>query len=264
MRAIYLALIKQNYAVQIQYRAAIVIWISSLTVEPLIYMVVWRTIAEAHAGSVGNYSINDISAYYIAFLFVRQMVAGPSFSLYEERIRQGTLSYLLLRPMHPLHSDIVEEWAYKVIIFMVITPILLLLMLAFGITLPISFSGVLLFFVALFMSATLRFSLQWMIAMLGFWTTRLTALRQLYFVLQTFFGGTLAPIDLLPAVFQNVAWVLPFPWIFTFPISLLLGKLTNTEILIGFAAQSLWIMVIVVAMLALWNAGVRHYAAVGG
>ena len=38
---------------------------------------------------------------------------------YDYRVRQGTLSFALLRPVHPIHADIADNVSFKLITFAV-------------------------------------------------------------------------------------------------------------------------------------------------
>ena len=74
--------------------------------EPVIYLVVWTTIADQQGGSVNGLSAGYFAAYYIVWTLVRNMniVFGAPF--WEHRIREGELNRDLLRPVLPLHYDI--------------------------------------------------------------------------------------------------------------------------------------------------------------
>ena len=44
-----------------------------MVVEPVVYLVVWSTIAEQSGGSVGGYTPATFAAYYIVWTLVRNM-----------------------------------------------------------------------------------------------------------------------------------------------------------------------------------------------
>jgi ABC-2 type transport system permease protein len=110
----------------------------------------------------------------------------------------------------------------------------------------------------------LRFFVEWTLALAAFWTTRVNALNQMYFVAMLFLSGQVAPLTLFPPAVQTVATLLPFRWMISFPLELLLGSLTTQEMLIGFAAQAAWIAIGLVLLRLVWRAGVRVYSAVSG
>ena len=74
--------------------------------------------------------------------------------------------------------------------------------------------------------------------MAAFWTTRIGAINQTYFVMMLFLSGQIAPLTLFPYPLQTVAAVLPFRWMISFPVELLLGRLTPVEALTGLGVQA--------------------------
>ena len=77
---------------QFQYRAANYFYMIGMIVEPVIYLVVWSSIAESSGGSVEGYTPETFAAYYIVWTLVRNMnIVFTPFG-WEERIREGELS----------------------------------------------------------------------------------------------------------------------------------------------------------------------------
>jgi ABC-2 type transport system permease protein len=101
------------------------------------------------------------------------------------------------------------------------------------------------------------------LALAAFWTTRVSAINQMYFVALLFLSGQIAPLALLPLPVRVAAMILPFRWMIGFPVDLLLGHLTPVETLTGLAAQALWIGLGFLLVRIVWRAGVRVYSAVG-
>ena len=58
---------------QIQYRASGMIWMIGAVLEPLIYLVVWSTVAEARGGEVGGFTSQQFAAYYITLMMVNHL-----------------------------------------------------------------------------------------------------------------------------------------------------------------------------------------------
>jgi ABC-2 type transport system permease protein len=123
--------------------------------------------------------------------------------------------------------------------------------------------SVALFIPVLLLAFFVRFFLEWTLALAAFWTTRVGAINQTYFVLMLFLSGQIAPLALLPSPVQVVAGILPFRWMIGFPVELLLGRLTLAQALTGLGAQFAWLLISVVLLQIVWRAGVRIYSAVG-
>lgn len=69
---------------------------------------------------------------------------------------------------------------------------------------------------------------------------------------------------MLPPALQMAAWVLPFRWIFNFPVEVLLGKLSAQDVVTGIIIQTLWVIGSAIGLQLIWRQALRCYAAVGG
>jgi ABC-2 type transport system permease protein len=117
---------------------------------------------------------------------------------------------------------------------------------------------------ALLLAFLLRYTLMYALAVTAFWTTRVTALFEMWYAVEFFTSGRVAPLSVLPVWAQSIAGVLPFQWMFYFPLELLLGRLTQQQALQGFLMQALWLVGVIVLMRVIWRAAIRQYGAVGG
>lgn len=259
----YRAYFRKTFAIQLQYRASLLIWLIGTILEPTIYLVVWSTVARASGGSVGGYTPGDFAAYYIAIMFVDHLTFTWIMWEYDYRIRMGQLSTMLLRPIHPIHEDIADNITYKVLTMIVLIPVAGLLIGLFRPTFNTTGWAVLTFIPALLLSFLVRFLLGWALAMVAFWTTRGSAIYDSFFVVELFLSGRIAPLSVLPDGLQTAASFLPFEWVISFPVELLLGRVSPQQALLGFGMQLLWLFISFGLMRLIWRAGIRKYAAFG-
>jgi ABC-2 type transport system permease protein len=124
---IYYVQLKTSLLIQFQYRVSMLIWLIGRIIEPVMYLVVWSTVAEAQGGAVGGLTTADLAAYYIVYMIVNQLTFTWIMWEYEYSIRSGALAGLLLRPIHPIHRDIADNLAYKIITTGALAPVALLL-----------------------------------------------------------------------------------------------------------------------------------------
>src|SRR4051794_18627191 len=73
MFAIYRTLFKTALAGHLQYRAALLIWLMGFVLEPVVYMVVWTTIATSRGGTIGTFSQSDLTVYYLASMLLNHL-----------------------------------------------------------------------------------------------------------------------------------------------------------------------------------------------
>jgi ABC-2 type transport system permease protein len=260
---VYRVLARQGVQRELQYRTANYLYMIGMVVEPVVYLVVWTTVAEARGGAVGGYTAGEFAAYYIVWTLVRNMnIVFTPFG-WEHRIRQGKLSELLLRPVHPLHYDIAYFGGWKVVVILLWLPIAAVLTIGFRPELSPNLAQVAAFGVAIWGAYIIRSLLLFALGMVTLWTTRVTALFELYFTAELLLSGRLVPLDLLPQWAQTVADWLPFASTFGFPIEALVADLSNAALVAGLVAQVAWTGVATVVCWAVWKRAVRRYSAVG-
>jgi ABC-2 type transport system permease protein len=260
---LYVQQFKTTFAAMMQYRASLLIWMIGHVLEPLVYLIVWSTVSTTSGGSVGDYSTESFAAYYIVLMLVNHVTYTWIMYEYEYRVREGLLSFALLRPVHPIHSDIADNVSSKLITLPIMLVIAAILGVLFHPALEILPGAIVLFIPALLLAFLLRFLLEWTLALVSFWTTRVGAINQTYFVLILFLSGQIAPLSLFPPPVRFIAEILPFRWMIGFPVELILGRLSLAEAATGIFAQGLWTGVAFLLLRVVWRAGVRVYSAVG-
>lgn len=260
----HMAMLRVELAVKLQYRVDIVLWLIGFVFEPIIYLVVWANVANAQGGAVAGYTAADFAAYYLTFMIVRQLTTAPGPHNMAYAIRIGDMNSLLLRPVHPAHHDFAEGFGHKLISFPPLLVLIGLMLTLFEVNLHPPLWAIPVFLLALILAWLLRFIFQWAFGMIAFWTTQIDGLWSAYVTLQTMLGGFLAPIALLPEAMQVAANLLPFRWIFGFPVEVLLGRLSQQEAAVGLLIQLGWVLASYGVLRLCWRYAVRHYGAVGG
>jgi ABC-2 type transport system permease protein len=260
---IYATLTRTTFAVMLQYRAEMVIWLIGLVMQPVIYLVVWSAVAQAGGGQVGGYDSGDFAAYFIAMLVVNHLTFTWIMFDFEYRVRSGAFSPLLLQPLHPIHRDIVDNFSYKIMTAILVLPVAALLCWAFSPRFNTEPWMAAAFVPALGLSFLMRFFFEWCLALAAFWTTRTAAINQIYFALQFFMAGRMAPLDMMPSWLRMLAEWSPFPWMVAFPVELLIGRLDRDQALEGLMMQTLWLAASFGLLHLVWRRGAKRYSAVG-
>ena len=260
----YLTTMRTAVQQQFQYRLATYFYMFGMVAEPVIYLVVWTTIAEQQGGSVQGLTVGYFAAYYIVWTLVRNMniVFGAPF--WEWRIREGDLNRDLLRPVLPLHYDIAYFAGWKVVVIVLWIPLAIGLSLVFDPALDPRALEIAVFAVAIWGAYLIRTMFQEALGMLCFWTTRGAAIFDLWMTLELLLSGRLVPLPLMPEWVQTLTWFLPFQWAFFFPIEALVGELSNAELVRGLGVQLLWIVIGFAIFRFAWKHAIKRYSAVGG
>ncbi len=260
----YLANMKISILVEFQYHVANYFYMIGMIAEPVIYLVVWSTVANAQGGEVGGYTPGAFAAYYIVWTLVRNMNIVFTPYGWEGYIQRGQLSGELLRPIHPLHNHISFFAGWKVVVIVLWLPLAVALTLIFKPTLDdITFLEVAVFFFAIWGAYLIRTMLLSLLGMITFWTTRVSAIYEMFFAVELILSGRLVPMSLMPEWVQRIADFLPFQWTFGYPIESLVGRLTTTELFSGLGMQLLWIVITTTMVSVVWKFGIRRFSAVG-
>ena len=263
LAGLYAQQFKTSLSMMLQYRASLVIWLISHVLDPLVYLVVWTTVSRSSGGSVGGYGAAEFAAYFIVLMLVNHVTYTWIMFEYEYRERHGSLSFALLRPVHPIHSDLADNISSKIITLPLILAAAAILALIFHPSFHIQAWAAAAFLPALLLAFAVRFLLEWTLALAAFWTTRVSAINQVYFIAALFLSGQMAPLSLLPAPLRLAASILPFRWTMSFPVELLLGHVDWNEAIAGLCVQAGWIALCFILLRLVWRAGVRAYSAVG-
>ena len=259
----YSTQMRTSVVAQLQYRAANYFYMLGMVAEPVIYLVVWSTIAEQHGGAVNGITAGQFAAYYIVWTLVRNMniVFGAPF--WEERIREGRLAGDLLKPMYILHYDLAYFAGWKFVVVAMWIPIAIGLSAVFHPTLSPTPLEIVVFICAIWGAYLVRSMFQGTIGMLNFWTTRGAAVFDLYIATEMLLSGRLVPLQLMPGWVQTLANFLPFKWTFGFPIESLVGNLSTRDLLLGLCAQALWIGIGLVLFKVAWSSAIKRFVSVG-
>jgi ABC-2 type transport system permease protein len=255
-------LLRVGFAEAVSYRAELLVWLLS-TNMPLVMLALWSAVARD--APVGRFAQRDFVAYYLAALVVRLMTGAWVVWELTFEIRQGTLAYRLLRPIHPLVAYAVENVAampLRLALSLPVAGVALwatsaerltrdpLLLALFPLTVV---GGWLITFLAMAVVGTLAFR-----------ADSATSLFEIWMGLFGVFSGYLVPLDLFPPWVAALARMLPFRSMLGFPVELVIGMLTRRQVLLELAVQWGWIAVLLLGARAAWRAGLRHFAAFGG
>ncbi len=256
------ALVRIGWRESLEYRAESLIWMLTGAL-PLFIMAVW--ISAAGSGAIRGYTAAGFAGYYVASLAVRQFTAAWIVWDMDEDMRQGRLSFHLLRPIDPIWHYFVRGMQSKQ---MRLPPLLAALVVVALVVPGVRYEGTPLvlavFAASLGLGYVLSFLLTYLVGIAGFWTTSTLSIYQWFFLLSSFFSGYLLPISLMPGTLGKLAAVLPFRWTVAFPIDVLSGRATGTALLGGLALQCAWCAGCWLVVRLAWWQGLRRYAAVGG
>lgn len=260
---IYSAQLRYSFKRFVQYRVSLVFWILSMMLSPIIFISVWTAVDNSQGGIIDGFTRGDFATYYIILLFVNFITFAWTMQYWEFLIRNGNLSYLLLRPIHAFHNDLAENLIYKLVTAPFILTIAVIMILTFAPTFHAQWWDVLAFIPVLVLAYALRFIGDLAMAMVAFWIPDNEGFNGIYAFAVLFLSGMSAPLVLFPSWFQQLANFFPFRWELEFPVLLLTGRLTPLQTLTGIGIQCVWIVVVIGLLAVLWKRGLQRFSGVG-
>ena len=264
MLRIYRRFWEVNWYEQWQYRANLLMYLLYWLVSPIVYLAVWTTIANSQ-GSVNGLTANDFVTYYLTLLIVDQLTSDITIHLLAYKIQDGTLSGELLRPVHPvLTNTLVNNLAFKTLVFIVLVPVWLVFVLLFRPDYSmVRVQSVLLAIPAMILGFGINFLLGSTLTSLAFWTTRVYSISEFFFALSTLCSGQFVPLQLMPPLIQKIADFLPFQYFIYFPVQLILGRVPLETLPWKFAFGIIWLGVCYTLFRITWREGLKRFSSVG-
>lgn len=257
----YLALTRRGLGVLLEYRVAMLIWMLTATF-PLVMLAVWLSLAKD--GPVAGFTAGDFIAYYLLSFYLRQMTSVWVAWELDYDIRHGDMNTKLLHPIAPIHEYISFNLADKIVRGIMFTPLVVIVALVVPeVHFLLTPLNLLLFVLAVTGAWAMRYFTQFSLGLLGFWFSQALVLSDVFWMLFLLFGGGVAPIELLPEPLLSLAYILPFRFMMSFPIEIMMGRVPLNDVLIGLGMVSIWIVILLGIYRFLWRRGIRQFSAFG-
>jgi ABC-2 type transport system permease protein len=254
-------LLRIGVAETVAYRAEFLVWILTAT-QPLIMLGLWTSVAQL--APFQDFSSADFVAYFLADLIVRQLTGNWVAWQISEEIRSGAMAMRLLRPIHPFLAYATSHAAAIPFRSIIALPVALVLLASSGASVlttdPMQLALVV---PSIALAWLITFAVLFSIGALAFFLTQTMAIANLYFGLFSLLSGYMMPLELLGPVGDVARW-LPFRFMLSAPLELLLRSRDREYLVLLFGGQLAWAAITLTTALVLWRAGVKRFEAVGG
>jgi ABC-2 type transport system permease protein len=253
---------KANFKNAIEYRGPILIWVLSSALALLGFNFFWMA-SRLNPGS--SYSRPDLLTYYFLGILFGHLVRFYVFNPIQEEIQKGTINMILLKPVNYILYWLGRNIGWKLSSSL---PWLLL-----SIPFYVFFrdyldltprANLLVYALALIFAAAISFLISFSIGMAAFWLTETNAIDNAFWLLFFLLGGRIVPIEFFPETIRGVVNLLPFRFMFAFPIEIYLGKVSGRELILGIGAAALWSLLFLGLAKTLLRRGLETYGAFGG
>lgn len=261
----YKMVLKMAILKEMQYKLNFILSLLSAMIPMGMSLLMWQAIYK-HSEYTFGYCYEEMLLYTILAVLVSQFVAAGFAMEIASDIKSGELSKFLCAPIGYLLYRLVYFIGSKIVSFVMSGMMLIGVILAFNslTTFEMSAVRIVYFIVALFLGMLLNFVVFLGIGLTAFWFVEtfylFWALKEI--ILLT--SGGLFPLEVYGRVGSFVLKSLPFQYTTYFPIHIVLGKLSVSEIQRGLLIQSFWLLLIGTIVGILWRKGIKNYVSVGG
>lgn len=224
---------------------------------------VWTSVRGANL--IAGYSKNELISYYVVALFLQWLNGWFPFYWIRTEVRDGSIAgNTLTKPISMYWRVFAAESGWHI----VSTPVGLLASALVIAIVPHYFIfptsiNLWLAVLATILSVFVVFTTSLCMGLLTFWLTNLNTIDSTFWAARVFIGGQGIPISFLPLPLLTVVKILPFRYMFSFPLEIYFNKLTRMDLLWGFVIQIIWIVLLVLLYQVLWTKGRRVYSAYG-
>lgn len=252
-----------NLGVAMAYRGEFVMFMLATITMPLISLLIWQ--AALASGAQLPVGKEYLTTYFVLLGIVNMLTSSWIAPYLADEIRQGELSRWLIRPapsqLHGISNNLTE----KLVKLAWHTPAILVLWLLFRdhVTVPGDPVRWILFGASVLLAAVLVYAFDVLIGSLGFWFDDVRGIYQAHTLLKEVLSGAVVPLMLMPDWSRGVMDVQPFRFMVSFPLEIVIGDLSSSEVATGFGLQAGYAGLAVVASVVVWQAGIRSYSAVG-
>lgn len=247
---------------QLEYKINFILSFAFKLIPFVVNIFIWFAVAAANNFSM---SINEIVTYYCLGLITSNLLECSMQYEISDDIRSGSINRFLIKPVSYFGYQIMKDMPSRVVFICLgfIPVTLIFLILHRYITFTFSAVNLALYILSLILGYAINFLLNFLLSILSFYFTNVSSLFAAG-VIQDIVSGAVFPLSLLPAGAAKVLLLLPFNYTGFFPNAILLNQYSLKDAALQFALGIVWFVVLAAACKAVWNNGLKKYAAFGG
>lgn len=232
---------------------------------PLVGLVLWLSVVSS--GAEIGYTNSQVVSYFLMAAFLSVATNAWHSWFFNEEIRNGEVNKYLLKPYSPFWALLSDNLTQKVFqlsfMVVVITLISYYLLGGWNLGLNLTLGLIILFVISLINAVLISFIIDLLIGVSGFWFHDVDFLNGFFSIAGNIFSGKMIPLVLLPTTIFNLVSILPFRYIISFPIEVLMSREVGVGLLGGLSIQVFWLIILALMYKALYAQGLKSYSSYG-
>lgn len=249
------------------YRVNTLLEIVGYLTTMTISIVLWRFAFE-HTG------LQEIKGYTVQEMIVYLLIAGWITSIFwftaqAERIvheiKEGVVSNYLVKPMRLSLYYFIYGNAGKFMQFIWGSLAFVVVLIVFRLYVDFAYTQfhIGLFVIFLIVAWLIQWLIFYSVALLAFWFEEVWGVAFIIRVLSDVAAGAFLPLSLFSPSWQQLFDWLPFKYIISVPVNVLMGRISGTELLSAFGGAVVWLVTLILFAQLAMRRGIQRYGAVG-
>lgn len=260
----FFAIIGAFWQKSLTYRFAVLAYRVGEIGETLALILMWSAIYNGQK-VIGGLTLAEMITYILIGNFFHTLIRNYLSNLVARDIREGRLSMFLVKPIRYFDYMLIQEIG-RVSLVTIMSMLSAALVIAFFANIFIWNFDITYFLViaAMIILAFLNeLLIAYLVGLIAFWTDEVDGIYATIDRIKKFFSGGYFPINLLPAIFVQISFALPFAYSFFVPAQLYLKKLDLSVGLKGLVVQIVWMIALYGIIEIVWKRGLKKYEGVG-
>ena len=261
--AYYFLVLKKAFRAQAVYRSQV---FSKILYSILLYLIqihIWKSINASNDVEVTN--IEYMSGYVLISSLIAVFIAFDMnyIPIIEAKVKNGNVSEDLTKPVGFLMFHFFEylgRCLFKLIFNVV--PLIVIFIISSDST-KIDLSYLMYYFLSIIGAMVMFFMINAICGILSFWFVTVGNLHIIIDSSITLFSGSIIPLWMVPDKLKFLFDILPFKYLFYYPISILLGLLNVSEIIKVYLYQFSWCVVLILIASIIYKLGIKRLQVFG-
>lgn len=241
-------------------------WITffgTVVVQFLVAYCLWSVVFSSQGlQEIQGYSFPALLLYYLLVPLLERIFCLHSWDIISTEIYDGSLSRYLVYPVSPFLYKLSLRLA-AVLIGTMQTVLVLWVYQAFQHEKLLSLPWVLLGLGVAWISSYLVFTFMFLIDLIAFWAENVWNVQVMLRLTMQIAGGALLPLTLFPQAVRDFLMLTPFPYIYSFPAEVFLGRISLDQLPRVLSIQCFWAVFLTFCCFVVFRRGLRSFTGVG-
>ena len=261
----YLTLVKITWQRALTYRFTVFAYRIGEMLEIIVLIFMWSAIYD-NQPIIKGYTLQEMITYLLIGNLINAIVRNWLSEAVAKDIKNGNLSIFLTKPIAYINYMFFREIGRISVAFFMSVASQILIIMFFLDKIILRFDDIS-YLLLISLMVILAFVTEWLISyligLIAFWTDEVDGIYSTASRLRKFFAGGYFPLSLLPPLFVNISFALPFAYSFFVPTQLYLRKMDIATGLKGIGIQLVWILILFIIVKLVWKKGLKKYEGIG-